>query len=166
MVEGGAEVLGSSWPRRLFDEVALFRAPLLLGGRGSRPAFGGPDPLEIGTPSASSRVPAARRPFPWPWPPRSSSGALSDRLRPMFTGIVEGTGTVRTAERRGDVLTRADRRGRRSSRGCRSAASIAVNGCCLTAVAVGRATASTCELTEETLRRTRLRRAAPARARS
>jgi diaminohydroxyphosphoribosylaminopyrimidine deaminase/5-amino-6-(5-phosphoribosylamino)uracil reductase len=44
MVEGGSELLGALLARRLFDEVALFRAPMLLGGRGSRPAFGGPDP--------------------------------------------------------------------------------------------------------------------------
>jgi diaminohydroxyphosphoribosylaminopyrimidine deaminase/5-amino-6-(5-phosphoribosylamino)uracil reductase len=47
MVEGGAEVLGSFLEARLFDEVALFRAPLLLGGRGSRAAFGGKDPKRI-----------------------------------------------------------------------------------------------------------------------
>src|SRR5262245_27541251 len=47
MVEGGGEVLGSFLHARLFDQVALFRAPLLLGGRGSRPAFGGPDPRSI-----------------------------------------------------------------------------------------------------------------------
>jgi diaminohydroxyphosphoribosylaminopyrimidine deaminase/5-amino-6-(5-phosphoribosylamino)uracil reductase len=47
MVEGGGEVLGSFLQARLFDQVALFRAPLLLGGRGSRPAFGGPDPKTI-----------------------------------------------------------------------------------------------------------------------
>lgn len=41
MVEGGSEVLGSFLAGRLFDEVALFRAPLLMGGRDSRPAFGG-----------------------------------------------------------------------------------------------------------------------------
>jgi diaminohydroxyphosphoribosylaminopyrimidine deaminase / 5-amino-6-(5-phosphoribosylamino)uracil reductase len=47
MVEGGGEVLGSFLHARLFDQVALFRAPLLLGGRGSRSAFGGPDPKTI-----------------------------------------------------------------------------------------------------------------------
>ncbi len=47
MVEGGGEVLGSFLRARLFDQVALFRAPLLLGGRGSRPAFGGPDPRSL-----------------------------------------------------------------------------------------------------------------------
>ena len=49
MVEGGSEVLGSFLAARLVDEVALFRAPLLLGGRGSLGAFGGPDPRTIGT---------------------------------------------------------------------------------------------------------------------
>ena len=42
MVEGGSEVLGSFLAARLVDQVALFRAPILLGGRDSRPAFGGP----------------------------------------------------------------------------------------------------------------------------
>ena len=52
MVEGGSELLGAFLAARLFDQVALFRAPLLLGGRGSRPAFGGP----------GSRAPVRRRP--------------------------------------------------------------------------------------------------------
>jgi diaminohydroxyphosphoribosylaminopyrimidine deaminase/5-amino-6-(5-phosphoribosylamino)uracil reductase len=47
MVEGGSELLGSFLAARLLDQVALFRAPLLLGGRGSRPAFGGPDPSRV-----------------------------------------------------------------------------------------------------------------------
>ena len=47
MVEGGSELLGALLAARLFDQVALFRAPLLLGGRGSRPAFGGPDPARL-----------------------------------------------------------------------------------------------------------------------
>lgn len=47
MVEGGAEALGSFLADGLFDQVVLFRAPLLLGGRGSLPAFGGPDPASL-----------------------------------------------------------------------------------------------------------------------
>ena len=47
LVEGGAEVLGSFLAARLFDQVALFRAPLLLGGRGSLGAFGGENPRRI-----------------------------------------------------------------------------------------------------------------------
>jgi diaminohydroxyphosphoribosylaminopyrimidine deaminase/5-amino-6-(5-phosphoribosylamino)uracil reductase len=68
MVEGGSEVLGSFLAARLVDQVALFRAPLLLGGRGSRPAFGGPDPSVIGQALRLEPVPEAP-PFPWPWPP-------------------------------------------------------------------------------------------------
>ena len=68
MVEGGSEVLGSFLSARLVDQVALFRAPLLLGGRGSRPAFGGEDPVEIA--GALRLWPApVDPPFPWPWPP-------------------------------------------------------------------------------------------------
>ncbi len=69
MVEGGSEALGSFLAARLLDEVALFRAPLLLGGRGSRGAFGGDDPAEIE--DALRLEPVANEPaFPWPWPPQ------------------------------------------------------------------------------------------------
>lgn len=73
MVEGGSEVLGSFLAARLVDQVALFRAPLLLGGRASRPAFGGQDPGTIAdalrlqpTSPLVHRTSAAR--FPWPRP--------------------------------------------------------------------------------------------------
>ncbi len=69
MVEGGGEVLGSFLAARLLDQVALFRAPLLLGGRGSRPAFGGPDPLRIEDALRLEPVPDDPA-FPWPWPPQ------------------------------------------------------------------------------------------------
>jgi diaminohydroxyphosphoribosylaminopyrimidine deaminase/5-amino-6-(5-phosphoribosylamino)uracil reductase len=69
MAEGGGEVLGSFLAHRLLDQVALFRAPLLLGGRGSRAAFGGPDPLRVGDALRLERVPEAP-PFPWPWSPQ------------------------------------------------------------------------------------------------
>jgi riboflavin synthase len=70
----------------------------------------------------------------------------------MFTGIVEETGNVERVFRRGDVLVvvvAADR----VLHGLPTGGSIAVNGCCLTAVGVepGR---FKCELTGETLRRT------------
>jgi diaminohydroxyphosphoribosylaminopyrimidine deaminase/5-amino-6-(5-phosphoribosylamino)uracil reductase len=68
MVEGGSELLGGFLRARLVDEIALFRAPIVLGGRGSRPAFGGDDPEEL---VEGLRVePLAAGPFPWPWPPR------------------------------------------------------------------------------------------------
>jgi diaminohydroxyphosphoribosylaminopyrimidine deaminase/5-amino-6-(5-phosphoribosylamino)uracil reductase len=68
MVEGGSEVLGAFLAARLVDQVALFRAPLLLGGRGSRPVFGGPDPSVIGEALPLLPVPEDP-PFPWPWSP-------------------------------------------------------------------------------------------------
>ncbi|HSD66080.1 MAG TPA: bifunctional diaminohydroxyphosphoribosylaminopyrimidine deaminase/5-amino-6-(5-phosphoribosylamino)uracil reductase RibD, partial [Vicinamibacteria bacterium] len=68
MVEGGGETLGSFLAARLADQVSLFRAPLLLGGRGSRPAFGGPDPLEVREALRLEPVPGEPA-FPWPWPP-------------------------------------------------------------------------------------------------
>jgi diaminohydroxyphosphoribosylaminopyrimidine deaminase/5-amino-6-(5-phosphoribosylamino)uracil reductase len=73
MVEGGSEVLGALLARGLFDQVALFRAPLLLGGRGSRPAFGGPDPAHL---SQAARL-SARSPL---LPP--TSRALSPAAAP------------------------------------------------------------------------------------
>ena len=57
MVEGGADLLGSFLAARAFDQVALFRAPLLLGGRGSLGAFGGPDAARLS--SAARLAPAA-----------------------------------------------------------------------------------------------------------
>ncbi len=48
LVEGGSAVLGSFLAARLCDEVRLYRAPLLLGGRDSRPVFGGANPTWIG----------------------------------------------------------------------------------------------------------------------
>ena len=71
----------------------------------------------------------------------------------MFTGIVEGVGVVRTAEQRGDVLVaRVDVGG--LFEGLPLGGSVAVNGCCLTAVESD-AEGVTVELTGETLKRTR-----------
>jgi riboflavin synthase len=70
----------------------------------------------------------------------------------VFTGIVEVTGTVRAVERRGDVLeVRIEASGLLP--GPAPGGSIAVNGCCLTAVRADPSGFS-CELTEETLKRT------------
>jgi diaminohydroxyphosphoribosylaminopyrimidine deaminase/5-amino-6-(5-phosphoribosylamino)uracil reductase len=77
MVEGGSEVLGSFLAARLVDEVALFRAPLLLGGRGSLGAFGGPDPRDVGDALRLEPVPETPA-FPWPW----RGPALFERWRP------------------------------------------------------------------------------------
>jgi riboflavin synthase len=70
----------------------------------------------------------------------------------MFTGIVEEAGTIESAERRGAVL-RARIGAGAILESLAVGSSIAVNGCCLTAVTVD-ATGFECELTEETLRRT------------
>jgi diaminohydroxyphosphoribosylaminopyrimidine deaminase/5-amino-6-(5-phosphoribosylamino)uracil reductase len=75
MVEGGAEVLGSFLAARLVDEVALFRAPLLLGGRRSLSAFGGPEPKALARALRLEPVPDQPA-FPWPWRP------LFERWRP------------------------------------------------------------------------------------
>ena len=71
----------------------------------------------------------------------------------MFTGIVEGTGTVRSLVRRGDVTAiRIDVGG--LFEGLALGGSVAINGCCLTAVRSD-AQGFDVDLTEETLRRTR-----------
>jgi len=70
----------------------------------------------------------------------------------VFSGIVEETGKVRAAVRRGDVLTvRVD--AQRVLESLVVGGSIAVNGCCLTAAEVDRS-GFVCELTGETLART------------
>ena len=70
----------------------------------------------------------------------------------MFTGIVEETGRVVAVEPRGGVLI-ARVAARRVLEGLERGGSIAVDGCCLTAVEVD-GQAFTCELTAETLART------------
>ena len=70
----------------------------------------------------------------------------------MFTGIVEEAGTVMEVTRDADVVAvRID--GGRIAEALEPGGSIAVNGCCLTAVAVKRSE-FTCHLTAETLSRT------------
>lgn len=70
----------------------------------------------------------------------------------MFTGIVEEVGVVVSAERRGSVL-RVRIGAPLLAKDLPVGGSVAVGGCCLTAVAVA-AGAFDCELTEETLNRT------------
>jgi riboflavin synthase len=74
----------------------------------------------------------------------------------MFTGIVEEAGRVEDARRRGDVLV-VRTAASRVLEGLPVGGSIAVAGCCLTAVEVD-ASGFVCELTEETLRRTAFER--------
>lgn len=70
----------------------------------------------------------------------------------MFTGIVEETGAIERLESRHDVLV-VGIRARRVLEELPPGGSIAVNGCCLTAVSTND-TGFACELTAETLRRT------------
>ena len=70
----------------------------------------------------------------------------------MFTGIVEEVGEIAAADRRADVLV-VRVRARTVTAGLPRGASIAVDGCCLTAVETS-ADGFTCELTPETLDRT------------
>ena len=70
----------------------------------------------------------------------------------MFTGIVEEVGVVVSAERRGSVL-RVRIGAPLLAKELAPGGSVAVSGCCLTAVMVA-AGSFDCELTEETLKRT------------
>ncbi len=70
----------------------------------------------------------------------------------MFTGIVEETGTIERVEPRADLLL-VRVRAYRVMRDLPLGGSIAVNGCCVTAVDVS-AVGFACELTPETRRRT------------
>jgi riboflavin synthase len=70
----------------------------------------------------------------------------------VFTGIVEEAGTVAAVARRGDVVRVRVAAGA-VLEGLAAGGSIAVDGCCLTAVSVEPG-AFACELTGETLRRT------------
>lgn len=70
----------------------------------------------------------------------------------MFTGIIEEKGTIDAARRRGDVLV-VRVRASKVLEDLGPGSSIAVNGCCLTAVDVDPG-GFVCELTGETLRRT------------
>jgi diaminohydroxyphosphoribosylaminopyrimidine deaminase / 5-amino-6-(5-phosphoribosylamino)uracil reductase len=79
MVEGGSELLGSFLAARAFDQLALFRAPLLLGGRGSLPAFGGPDPRRV---AAAVRMTRIERPLV---PREAARAGLFEAWRPAFS---------------------------------------------------------------------------------
>jgi diaminohydroxyphosphoribosylaminopyrimidine deaminase/5-amino-6-(5-phosphoribosylamino)uracil reductase len=69
MVEGGSGILGSFLAERLFDKVVLYRAPLLLGGRGSLPAFGGPEPKGLAGAVRLERADDAPSPLDEVWYP-------------------------------------------------------------------------------------------------
>ncbi len=73
-------------------------------------------------------------------------------MRPMFTGIVEETGTVVAVETRADIVS-IRLRAAKVLADFPSGGSIAVDGCCLTSVARD-GDVFTVELTPETMRRT------------
>jgi len=77
----------------------------------------------------------------------------------MFTGIVEEQGTVRAVQRSGDVL-RLDIEARATLEGSELGASVAVNGACLTVVAL-RPDGFSFDVGPETLVRTTLGRLRP-----
>jgi riboflavin synthase len=70
----------------------------------------------------------------------------------VFTGIIEDVGTIQSVERRADILVVRVTAGP-VLEGLAHGGSIALNGCCLTAVALEPGSFA-CELTGETLRRT------------
>jgi len=47
LVEGGGELAAELLNADVVDKVVWFQAPRILGGRGSRPAVGGPDPTSL-----------------------------------------------------------------------------------------------------------------------
>jgi diaminohydroxyphosphoribosylaminopyrimidine deaminase/5-amino-6-(5-phosphoribosylamino)uracil reductase len=61
LVEGGSELLGAFLAAGLVDAVALYRAPLILGGRLGVPAFGGPVPPRLGDARALRPASAMQR---------------------------------------------------------------------------------------------------------
>ena len=48
LVEGGGELLGSLFDARLVDRVALFYAPMIIGGRGAVAAVAGEGVARVG----------------------------------------------------------------------------------------------------------------------
>lgn len=71
----------------------------------------------------------------------------------MFTGIVEETGTVTRIERGAESI-RLSVRAKTTAAGAKIGDSLAVNGCCLTIVAIHRKTEFTFDLLNETWERT------------
>ena len=155
LVEGGGETHAAFVDAGLVDRVALFLAPLLLGGREATGVIGGAGrdlkaALRLAPLTVTDR---RRRPADRGRRPRRAGAAL------MFTGIVEELGTVRAVERRGDVA-RLEVAARVAREGSDLGASVAVNGVCLTVVATA-PDALAFEVGPETLARTTLGRLGP-----
>jgi riboflavin synthase len=142
LVEGGPRLQASLWAAGLADRLVWYLAPLAIGGRGGHPDRRPPPAPGLGRPPR-------RRP---------ASGGVSSRQggRLMFTGIIEGTGTVAA------LAAAADGSGARLeveapflAGGLGLGESVAVNGCCLT-VAEATGDGFGADLVAETLRRTAL----------
>ena len=149
LLEGGPHLAGAFLDAGEVDEVRLFLAPMLLGGRTAR------DPLEgegveahrRGGARAHARLRAGRR---GPADLGAAAGVVS-----VFTGLVAGArggrgGRAATATACGCRVALAA--GRASSR---EGDSVAVNGVCLTATRVD-GDAFGADVMNETLRRTSL----------
>ncbi len=154
LVEGGPRLQASLWAAGLADRLVWYLAPLAIGGQGAPGAAG------RGRGGHPGRRPPAAPGLGRPPRRRPASGGVSRCCRArkdlMFTGIVEGTGTVAA------LAVAADGSGARLeieapclAGDLRLGESVAVNGCCLT-VAEATAAGFAADLVAETLRRTAL----------
>lgn len=60
LLEGGGELAAAALRAGVVNQVAFFVAPKILGGRGSRPVVGGPDPVRLADALALDRLRAER----------------------------------------------------------------------------------------------------------
>ncbi len=60
LIEGGGELAAAALRAGIVNKVAFFVAPKILGGRGSRPVVGGPDPDRLAEAMALERLHAER----------------------------------------------------------------------------------------------------------
>ena len=169
LVEGGGEVNASFLMQGLAQRIAFFYAPKILGGLDSRRAVAGegarslaeslqlrelkwrrlgPDLLLEAAPRSKLLAPPAPHP------------ATCTR---MFTGIVEETGIIEKIAP-GAKSIQLTVRANLCGRGLKKGASLAVNGCCLTAVKLltkGKFKLVQFDLLKETWNRTNLQFAKP-----
>ena len=146
LLEGGPHLAGAFLDAGEIDEVRLFVAPMLAGGRHARvPLEGeGVEAIDAAKRALTSEVRADRG--------RRADQRAHDGVV-MFTGLVQALGSVRAIEREpaGARLEVETSLAEELSEGD----SIAVNGVCLTAVSVGGG-AFRADVMAETLRRSSL----------
>ena len=135
LVEGGAALAGALVDAGLADRLVTYVAPTVLG-RDGLPA------LDFAGPATHRRraALAARSTSPASAPTSASTTSRRPWARAslMFTGIVEELGTRAGRHRQRGWRAHRDRRARRVLDDAEIGASIAVNGCCLTVVELGR----------------------------